>query len=1662
MQGKDKEKGLVWGLLECAGDVNEGVQQTVAGSLITLGHQHPALVLSAIHKFISSPQTAPKVHVQSILYNTAENIVRECGKKIEDPEVISTWIEGAIKLLTLPSVAPDLQEAASGLMVALGSNPTHCDAVMESLVAQIQTGTVPSQSIVETLGALAAGNVNGTVPYLKVLLGLLVGCLPSVKQDGLKISLSLMLSKFSEAILDAVDNKDLDPNISVESYKTECAIIFESLVNLWLKSSNAGVRQETIVCLGHMSHLLPREKLEELAGLVMTTILSLYRKTSSPYSLTFSLALLMDAMLKHHLTEGMKFHVDHLLSALFSQVCVIPNYAEPFTVKNHYEVLRCYELLGNHYSENVMHHLLQRLENASHMQRVGALVVMKHLVNSKTLSSENISSLVTALNAILTDPNSKVVKSVTQAIVALCHNSHLTAQSGAPFITYLVKHSAGVSTPQGRRPSLAEPDGESVAEVSRQVLHLLATTVEAAHPLLWPHLLNFVCSTEYEASLPTTLGCLAHLATKYASLNKEEPLLVGPPGPPSAPVVLSRLLVLSSNPSDGDVGMAALKLLQGLAPHVSPNVVEPWNQHLPQLLATLQDLTVKVDAEPSAMLMWHDFLRDFLAATVTHINNEEYAINIGKAQMDQIHLYVKHQTQLCFLMSLIGVILKQTSNKTFIATTLDSLFSATCHKSSIERESLALCVGTTAASHIDLVLTHIDMWLKSADPTKKPLSFFNLIKQDTRVEESSWVRASLVLCLGQIATLAPPAVVGSRVDGPIMLHLLNIINSNKSDAVNEAVLHTISDIARALTRLPEFRLRQRPLLITHLVNTSKTENLPHPVLASVLQALRDLVALEPELNVEERTIILQAALTATLQRLYNVDNMDSYLTKCCAQLSVLIRTIIQKDTNPATLDDVTTLLQAWTVAPDELIRIKAVELLHAALRTYYDHVTFTVEGPTNFNQTCQLLAFLAPRLTDPCSKVRTQAVGSVFMVLRIAGRYNGLSPDHVDEDLELLKAAEEQISVDDAQRIDNLAKDVGKVISNKLSFVQLRSFLSCAVVGLQDRLDDSSAGVALVITTIFTLRGHQLHQHIKDLLDSICNRLEKVTHKETRQRSVEALTQLSSHNLSQVIDSLLVYPFPYERAVCETWRNLGHNPQLCTSAITHLTQILERTQLFSEQPTTTDATVKIATIPPLAAVCGLCELMHDLRVHREVEHEEEDWEKVEGDTPDEIPQTWPASQQIINDNFPSLAALLLLSYGCYVGVVAPLHQTATANSKSAFNFVPNRGATTLVPTKIVLKCLHSLVNVIDSKSLTTVLASKIRDENDDTLEIFLHTISEIIAMLVHDAPQHIEKLVSCLDTHHAYEMQRVTVAAIFAQLIAEKCGGNYELLENITDGLLTRLNDRSVHVRRLAVRGLANFAHLQNDQVSEKLTEIITALVGATDQRDSCNSDGISIETQVALEALRGLAALLPRLPQEIVLQHTPTLLIRIRLFSEKSSGEVREAGLGVLRGLAASVGSSEEFQEQLHLHLLASLVHLADPYPPTVVMCKSALQALGPHLGSQAMNTMFQNHLIPSGSLNYHQFITDLTKHMVTDLKDHVKFFIQATTSYFKSSEASLRRASALLIGNLVYHCESSDELGVSTVSHGLLYLLRDPDPSVRTAAAIAIPLLFRHNQLL
>lgn len=52
-------------------------------------------------------------------------------------------------------------------------------------------------------------------------------------------------------------------------------------------------------------------------------------------------------------------------------------------------------------------------------------------------------------------------------------------------------------------------------------------------------------------------------------------------------------------------------------------------------------------------------------------------------------------------------------------------------------------------------------------------------------------------------------------------------------------------------------------------------------------------------------------------------------------------------------------------------------------------------------------------------------------------------------------------------------------------------------------------------------------------------------------------------------------------------------------------------------------------------------------------------------------------------------------------------------------------------------CLQALVDVIDCASLSTLLGSKIREENDDNMEIFLLTISETLSYVFFSSEIHV-------------------------------------------------------------------------------------------------------------------------------------------------------------------------------------------------------------------------------------------------------------------------------------------------------------------------------------
>ncbi|KAF2350906.1 Armadillo-type fold, partial [Trinorchestia longiramus] len=231
----------------------------------------------------------------------------------------------------------------------------------------------------------------------------------------------------------------------------------------------------------------------------------------------------------------------------------------------------------------------------------------------------------------------------------------------------------------------------------------------------------------------------------------------------------------------------------------------------------------------------------------------------------------------------------------------------------------------------------------------------------------------------------------------------------------------------------------------------------------------------------------------------------------------------------------------------------------------------------------------------------------------------------------------------------------------------------------------------------------------------------------------------------------------------------------------------------------------------------------------------------------------------------------------------------------------------------------------------------------------------------------------------------------------------------------------------------------------------------------------LSPEERVCVEALRGLAALLPLLPPETVLPHTPLLLIRARLFAEKSSGEVREASFGVVRGLSAVVGDTQEFQEQLQQHLLAAVVHLADVHQPTVVMCKSALLSLSHRVSCSDLQLLLQTRLSPSASLDYKSFLAALAPLLSRCLlvSRGISWIVLVRAS--QSRDIIVTLAVCWTFSSSANISESAGEVvrwggdeGASGVATGLVLLMKDPEVTVRTAAATAAHLLSQHSHLL
>ncbi|GFX94408.1 maestro heat-like repeat-containing protein family member 1 [Trichonephila clavipes] len=628
---------IVFALIDATLDRNDNVTQAIQSSLFNIGKHQPNLVLSSCYSYLGRHPKLALVH-KIIILGVVEKICSEVLNSIKKNVAVELIKLAVEEMVNTKEIVPEWQNLASGILVSLGRN--FHNEVMEQLLLKFQPGVLPHFFVVQTMANLASANVFGMVPFLKSVLGTMLPLLGMVKSENMKWIFAYALAKFCEAILEYIANaeKSPDPSVSKEAFVSEISSAYDVLFNNWLPSREAKVRSEVVVALGHMTHLLSPEKLEEHLPKFIPAVLAIYKRHQEYQHNTKGLCMVLEAAIANH-SIVLESQLDNILNVLFPQICTLPDYSQPSGVRNHNEVLRCFAVLASIYSNRLITFLLQKLESGNEAYRIGSLTVFKHLINScDTHISPKVPLIVSGLKPIL-DSGNKVKKVIAQVIVTLAHHDHLKSEDGLELVKFIIYQCALPDDSAARRsgdPSYVS--NEALRGMCENVIHLLTTTVEKMEDILWPNILDYLLDENLTSAISAVCKSLTVLASKkrdelgldftidYTSLAKVN----------TPQKLLARLLVVIGRPhEDRDRGLQVLKFMKAVAPAIHKASVSVWDQEIPALIQYLESS----DSTDWDQQQWENEIRSFVSRTLEHIDREDWVVSYGKALLSQFHLY---------------------------------------------------------------------------------------------------------------------------------------------------------------------------------------------------------------------------------------------------------------------------------------------------------------------------------------------------------------------------------------------------------------------------------------------------------------------------------------------------------------------------------------------------------------------------------------------------------------------------------------------------------------------------------------------------------------------------------------------------------------------------------------------------------------------------------------------------------------------------------------------------------------------------------------------------------------------------------------------------------------------------------------------------------------
>ncbi|CAI4226789.1 unnamed protein product [Auanema sp. JU1783] len=1721
---------LITSLLDCSTTYQSSpvILLEIAESLKTIGQHQPTAILNACHKyFLHNPRLPPGN--KAFVFKVVNTVVGDSlVTKTLDEQLVLLIINLATQEMTMSKeTETEFADAAKDVLVTIGKCELFVSRVIEAVLLKFPPGVSnsPHKYVVLCLAAIAQYNPSGLIPFLTDILSRTVHLLPHIKTDPLRCAWARALCSFCEAIRErqterpteavedltvdtkhdlSVSNDSFDPT----SYSDQSGVIYD-VVFQWMYSKDAVTRAEAAECVGELCLVIPTVKIIEDIKKLVQTLTGLYKKAYSEHlMITIALCRFLEATCADERIP-LEHYLEDILNALFPNACVdlddMNLTLNEQTMKNHSEALRCFHVASRRFADKIVYYLLHKMQHLSDLQKLGAINVLRHLLNYSGQYIEDKRSLVMmGLKKLLGAEQSasiKVKRAVVQLCIALADHAYVDAEGGDHVISFLVRNLVLPSEQEAqvRKLEVDVAGSNQLRTQCAQALHTITSTCVCANKLLWPYLLEFVCSDRYSPVIGDIFKCLRILITREIEEGREVDYITGFDNPKIAGkyAVLARLIVCMCNaPANGLITRRAresLNLLRTIAPWLHPAVVETiesYTERMEPLLDELSNVTVSsptsefspaVELRGRRISRWHDIVLEMLCACLSSVSDGNWRAEVTSAFAKQLDLYKESPDEKAFLLRCIGTSLSKIASKPFVIDHFLMMFKSTQHNNATERQGCARGVGACASVHIETILVELENVAKW-EHVKRSSGFFGFIKDAMPMRQYSdiemvYLRATIMLSYGHVVMACPIDTVTQRLQNTIIAFLRQYFaNSKQETVVREAMLETMRLIAMAVNpaRLGvEYKLDCRNELLEYIRDYVQSENAE--VLSSSLRLLASkafaaLVRLQPALSDDDMFDFGQI-LTQYILPMHREKSGLKTLAFDLFDYATSSFSVLSSDNSSSHY-------------PRKIEDDESATIMDATVSHYGSALEAMVYMKPTVNTVTILLKLLHPFYGKSAEHERSRAIDTTVLILRVYYEYA--------EDIVLGHA-------NDFTPLSSLLARLTPRIADSLSQIRHQSLraihwsLRLAHVHKGHGRDTNGSAfdidefIRLHLMEEGKLDGQTAKRAIKSISEIIDARLPQSQMQLYITRLIKMLTDRQSH-VSSSAAQLLTYSL---QARGDLLINEGET--LVTTLMERLPDIHKCVQTYTDVMAALVAfaahqlhTVCDALLQqPLPLALYTCDawgcLSRDRTLFPSIIDHLLELLTSSFDSPYEVLDTGGGNsvkvvkiepcqyvsalaevvkngepEWTLNERVPNLLSALLHHVCCVADTQFPLvKESKDGTGKPAIITNELRKAVEKpvgLPLNAIKRILYrlSVTNVVEDMNQARGWTECLDREQ------FISSLSQLVRSIAEHRPDWIEQLWICLAEKAESEHEPIRLAAVVAaSALIKNCPDsqgefNEKLLVECIRLLQNELTDQSLRVRKLCLRGLGEIAECSSETVTKRFASMAVeaAMAGLDDIGDR--------QDTVAMESILALSKLVSRTSDQQLTSILPFVLLKIRPCFEKESADLRAACFSLFGELGSRVGDgSNDFLSHLQTNIISILLHVNDENDEVKKMCTSALYRVYHLMNVSALSALVE-HETPDGRLpsSYISFIQHFAAVLTSSFPDRVNQYALTCSIYFKSSCVKIRSNAAALIGCLLSDLSPQLRATISKdlIFSGLVLLLKDEDLTVRLSATKSI----------